>query len=56
MEAGCVEAGCPISQFIDRLQREEQEAAFVEEGRPVGLATLTDAFEAIAGELHDPLD
>ena len=47
----------PVSELIDRLQREGQELALVvEDGRTVGLVTATDGFEAIAGELTDPLD
>ena len=47
----------PVSDLIDEFQAADQEAAFVvEEGRAVGFVTATDAFEAIAGELEDPLD
>ena len=48
----------PVSQAIDRFQEAEQELALVVDGdgRVVGLVTATDAFEAIAGELRDPLD
>lgn len=47
----------PISDLIDRLQRKQQELAFVrEDGHVRGLVTATDAFEAIAGELEDPGD
>ena len=51
----------PVSDFIDRLQDERQEMALVRpEGSPNGdvdgLVTTTDAFEAIAGELEDPVD
>ncbi len=46
-----------VSEAIDRFQEARQELAFVtEEGRVLGLVTSTDAFEAIAGELEDPLD
>jgi IMP dehydrogenase len=31
-------------------------ALVVEDGDVVGLVTATDAFEAIAGELEDPID
>ena len=48
----------PVSQAIDRFQEAEQELALVVDGdgRVVGLLTATDAFEAIAGELRDPMD
>jgi CBS domain containing-hemolysin-like protein len=52
-----VSAESSISQLIDRLQEEGQELALVEEnGEVAGLVTVTDAFEAIAGEVKDPLD
>lgn len=52
-----VEAELPVSELIDRLQEETQELAFVEDdGRVVGLVTITDAFEQIAGEVEDPYD
>jgi CBS domain containing-hemolysin-like protein len=47
----------PVSELIDEFQSERQELALVQEdGRTVGLVTATDAFEAITGELEDPLD
>jgi CBS domain containing-hemolysin-like protein len=49
----------PVSDLIDQFQAQQQELAVVvseSEGRTVGLVTATDAFEAIAGELEDPLD
>ena len=48
----------PVSEAIDCFQEAEQELALVVDGdgRVVGLLTATDAFEAIAGELRDPLD
>jgi CBS domain containing-hemolysin-like protein len=56
-EAVTVPADEVVSQVIDRLQAEEQEMAFVEQGgHVVGLVTITDAFEAIVGELEDPMD
>lgn len=52
-----VEADLPVSALIDFLQAEEQELAVVlENGRAVGLVTVTDAVEAIIGDLKDPLD
>lgn len=52
-----VSAESSISQLIDRLQEEGQELALVKEnGKVAGLVTVTDAFEAIAGEVKDPLD
>lgn len=53
-----VPAELAVSALIDRFQDEGQELAFVtdEQGAVVGLVTATDAFEAIAGELEDPLD
>jgi CBS domain containing-hemolysin-like protein len=52
-----VDADLPISEVIDRFQAENQELAVVlDDGRLVGLVTASDAFEAIAGELDDPLD
>lgn len=47
----------PIAEAIDRFQEERQELALVfDEDRVTGLLTSTDAFEAIIGELEDPLD
>lgn len=54
----------PVSALIDHFQQEGQELAFVIEPdesaaagtRVMGLVTATDAFEAIAGELEDPVD
>lgn len=52
-----VDPELPISDFIDRLQRKQQEIALVRtDGDVQGLVTSTDAFEAIAGELEDPDD
>ena len=46
-----------ISDAIDLFQVEHQELALVfSEGAVVGLLTATDAFEAVMGELEDPLD
>lgn len=50
-------ADLSIAGAIDRLQAAHQELALVLDGdEVVGLVTTTDAFEAIAGELEDPLD
>lgn len=52
-----LEADLSIAGAIDRLQAAHQELALVLDGdEVVGLVTTTDAFEAIAGELEDPLD
>lgn len=56
-----IDPDLPVSDFIDRLQKEQQEMALVRpSGSPNddvdGLVTTTDAFEAIAGELEDPVD
>lgn len=46
-----------VSDLIDQFQAENQELALViEDGKVVGLVAATDAFEAIIGELEDPLD
>lgn len=47
----------PVSDLVDRFQAEHQELALVvDDGRTVGLVTATDAFEAVMGELEDPMD
>jgi CBS domain containing-hemolysin-like protein len=51
-----VPADLPVSTLIDRLQEAQQEMALVRDGTVTGLVTLTDAFEAIAGEMEDPVD
>lgn len=52
-----VAADTTVSDFIDRCQAENQELALVvEDDDIVGLLTATDAFEAITGELEDPMD
>ena len=52
-----LEADTTIATAIDRFQEETQEMALVFDGdRVTGLLTSTDAFEAIAGEMEDPLD
>jgi len=46
-----------ISDAVDQFQVERQELALVvEDGEVVGLLTATDAFEAVMGDLEDPLD
>ncbi|MFB6300929.1 MAG: CNNM domain-containing protein [Halobacteriales archaeon] len=46
-----------VSDLIDRFQAENQELALVvEDGDVVGLVTITDAVEAIIGEVEDPFD
>lgn len=56
-DAVFVDEARPVSEVIDRLQQEGQELALVREGeRVTGLVTVTDAFEAIAGDVEDPLD
>lgn len=52
-----VAATTPVSTVIDGFQAEHQELALVVDGDDVvGLVTATDAFEAITGDLEDPLD
>ncbi|WP_273836536.1 hemolysin family protein [Halococcus sp. PRR34] len=54
-----VPADLPVSDLIDRFQAEHQEVAMVvdpDDESVVGLVTATDAFEAITGDLEDPLD
>ena len=47
----------PISEAVDQFQVERQELALVvDDGEVVGLLTATDAFEAVMGNLEDPLD
>jgi CBS domain containing-hemolysin-like protein len=46
-----------VSDAIDQFQVENQELALVmSSGDVVGLLTATDAFEAVMGEIEDPLD
>ncbi|WP_144904671.1 CNNM domain-containing protein [Halobellus captivus] len=46
-----------ISEAVDQFQVEKQELALVLEGGDVvGLLTATDAFEAVMGDIEDPLD
>ena len=52
-----VPSDTPISDLIDEFQAADQEVALVVEGgRTVGLITATDAFEAITGDIEDPMD
>jgi len=52
-----IDVGTPVAELIDRLQEQRQEMALVRRGEEVvGVVTVTDALEAIAGELRDPLD
>ena len=52
-----VDGDMAVADFIDFLQDREQELALVRDGdEVVGLATVTDAVEAVLGELRDPLD
>jgi CBS domain containing-hemolysin-like protein len=52
-----VEASLSVSELIDRFQEAGQELALVTDGDAVvGLVTVTDAVEAITGEVTDPLD
>ncbi|WP_276257430.1 CNNM domain-containing protein [Haloglomus litoreum] len=55
-----VPADLSVADLIDRFQDEKQELALVVdpdgETTVLGLVTATDAFEAITGELEDPLD
>ncbi|WP_423745066.1 CNNM domain-containing protein (plasmid) [Haladaptatus sp. SPP-AMP-3] len=46
-----------VADAIDLFQAQNQELALVLDGRDViGLVTATDAFEAVLGELEDPMD
>jgi len=52
-------ADTSVSEAIDRFQAERQELAFVTDpdtGSVVGMLTVTDALEAIAGDVEDPFD
>jgi CBS domain containing-hemolysin-like protein len=53
------DADTSVSEAIDRFQAERQELAFVTDpdtGSVVGMLTVTDALEAIAGDVEDPFD
>ncbi len=46
-----------VADLIDRLQSERQEIALVaDDDRVLGLVTITDLLETIAGQVEDPLD
>ncbi|ODR79920.1 hypothetical protein BG842_13020 [Haladaptatus sp. W1] len=46
-----------VADAIDLFQAQNQELALVLDGQDViGLVTATDAFEAVLGELEDPMD
>ncbi|WP_254273104.1 hemolysin family protein [Haloarcula marina] len=52
-----VTADTSVSDAIDRFQAERQELALVvADGEVVGLVTVTDAFEAVVGDIQDPMD
>ncbi|HKK92341.1 MAG TPA: CNNM domain-containing protein [Longimicrobiales bacterium] len=55
-----IPADTSIADTVDRLQSVEQEVALLTDpdasDRVVGMITVSDAFEVIAGELRDPLD
>lgn len=52
-----LDADLAVSDAIDRFQAENQELALVvDDESVVGLLTTTDALEAIAGQLEDPID
>ncbi|GGN99398.1 hemolysin family protein [Haloarcula pellucida] len=46
-----------VSDAIDRFQAESQELALVlEDGEVLGMLTVTDALEAVVGDIRDPMD
>lgn len=46
-----------MSDAIDQFQAENQEfGPVIENGAVVGLVTVTDAFEAVLGDIEDSLD
>lgn len=52
-----VQQDLPVSKLIDHFQQINHELALVQEnGRIIGLVTLTDAIETIVGNTEDPLD
>jgi CBS domain containing-hemolysin-like protein len=47
----------PVSTLIDQFQSQNQELALItEDNHILGLATITDAMEAIVGSAKDPMD
>lgn len=56
-DALTLDASTPVSEAIDRFQEAGEELALVRDDESVvGLLTVTDALEEIAGELRDPFD
>ncbi|MBX0322778.1 hemolysin family protein [Halomicroarcula sp. F13] len=50
-------ANTSVSDAIDRFQAESQELALViEDGEVLGMLTVTDALEAVVGDIRDPMD
>ncbi|AWB27339.1 CNNM domain-containing protein [Halococcoides cellulosivorans] len=46
-----------VSDAVDQFQAEHQELALViEDGRVVGMVTVTDLLEAVMGDIEDPID
>ncbi|QLD89960.1 HlyC/CorC family transporter [Natronomonas salina] len=46
-----------VSDAVDQFQAENQELALViEDGEVVGMVTVTDLFEAVMGDIEDPID
>jgi CBS domain containing-hemolysin-like protein len=51
------EADTTVSDAIDEFQAKRQELAYVrEDGELVGMVTVTDALEAVMGDVRDPID
>ena len=56
-EGMTVSPDLPVSELIDDFQKNNQELALVvRNGEVRGLATITDALEAIVGSAEDPMD
>ena len=52
-----ISADTSVSDAIDRFQAESQELAVVlADGDVVGVLTVTDALEAVVGDIRDPMD
>ena len=52
-----IPADTNVSDAIDRFQAESQElAVVVSDGEVMGLLTVTDALEAVVGDIRDPMD